>query len=284
MDTREGAPDDAGERLVEEARRLLRSAAASDVPVRVMGGIAVRLRCPGQAEVLSRFGRRYEDVDVVAYGKHAKPLRKTLSELGYAADEEIFVNSGGSRMVVALPAEKTHLDVFLDDLRFCHTIPMKGRLELDEVTLPLADLLLQKLQIVRINVKDIVDVIALVLEHPLGRGDRAAIDVERIATLTADDWGLWRTVTLNLDRVREFCDEADLLTAEERRRVAEQLDGLAARIAAEPRGLRWKMRAKVGDRVKWYQDVEDLREGEGVDPLAVEFHESAVGEAGHGPA
>jgi hypothetical protein len=191
-------------------------------------------------------------------------LREVLAQLGYVEDPHVYLDSAGTRIVASLPGSATHLDVFLDDLQFCHTIPMKGRLEPEEVTLPLADLLLQKLQIVEVNHKDLVDVVALLLEHPVVAAREEGIDADRVADLTAEDWGLWRTVTLNLDKLRGFLDDARELTDAERALGAERLQRLDTAIAERPRGLRWRMRAKVGDRVKWYRDVEDLNEGEGV--------------------
>lgn len=253
---------DSGAVLTEEARQILDSAASRDVTLRLMGGIAVRVRCPGQADTFQRFGRHYSDVDVVAVGRHVKGLRDSFVALGYTEDSHVYVDSAGSRIVAYRPASTTHVDVFLDDLEFCHTIPMKGRLEVDDVTLPLAELVLQKLQIVEINRKDLIDLVALLLEHPLGSGDVERINTDRIAQLTADDWGLWRTVTMNLDRTDHFARESVELDEEQRARALGRIAELRRHIDEAPKGMRWRMRAKVGDRVKWYRDVEDLREVE----------------------
>ena len=81
------------------------------------------------------------------------------------------------------------LDVFYDRLEFCHVIPLTGRLEVDRPTIPVAELLLSKLQIVQINEKDVVDVILLLLDHALGSGDADTVDVERIGRLCAATTG-----------------------------------------------------------------------------------------------
>ena len=98
---------------------------------------------------------------------------------------------------------RIHLDVFYDRLEFCHVIPLADRLEADSPTIPLAELLLSKLQIVKINEKDVVDTILLMLDHPLGHGDVDTIDADRVASLCAADWGLWRTLTMNLAKVAD---------------------------------------------------------------------------------
>lgn len=254
--------DASGATLTDEARQLLDCAEGRNLTIRLMGGIAVRVRCPGQEATFRRFGRHYSDVDLVGVGRQAKALRDSFAALGYAEDSHVYIDSGGTRVVAYRPSSSTHVDVFFDDLEFCHTIPLKGRLERDEPTLPLAELVLQKLQIVEINRKDLIDIVVLMLEHPLGSSDQEEINIDRIAQLAAEDWGLWRTMTMNLDRTRQFAREAAELDEEQRTRTLAQLDALRGRIEDVPKGMRWRMRARVGDRVKWYRDVEDLREGE----------------------
>src|SRR5262249_6686223 len=152
-----------------------------------------------------------------------------------------------------------HVDLFYDRLDFCHLIPLAGRLDADRLTLPLAELLLTKLQIVKINEKDLVDSIVLLLEHPLGDSDAGGVNLARIARLCAEDWGLWRTATMNLDKVAALAGGDARLDASARGRVEAQLAAIRERLAAEPKPLAWRMRAKLGDRVKWYKDVEDVR-------------------------
>ena len=151
------------------------------------------------------------------------------------------------------------MDVFYDRLEFCHVIPLAGRLEHDRPTIPLAELLLSKLQIVRINEKDVVDAILLLLDHPLGAGDRDTIDGDRIAALTASDWGLWRTLTQNLEKVASLAATYAQLTPEQRDRVLRARSQLKTRIDAEPKPLAWRMRDRVGDRRQWWNDVDEVR-------------------------
>jgi hypothetical protein len=151
-----------------------------------------------------------------------------------------------------------HLDVFLDKLEFSHTIWWAGRLEVDEWTIPLAELVLEKMQIVQINEKDLIDTIVVMLEHPLGDTDGEVINLGHIARLCAADWGLWRTTTMNLRKVSQMAATYPQLDAEEKRRVEEQVDAVLARIEREPKSRKWRWRARVGDRKKWYRDVGEL--------------------------
>ena len=151
------------------------------------------------------------------------------------------------------------MDIFYDKLDFCHVIRWDGRLEVDSPTIPLAELLLEKMQIVKINEKDVIDTIMLLLEHPLGEGDQETINLPLVAQLCAADWGLWRTTTMNLTKVKQLVQNYPQLNADEKARVAAQADAALAAIHAEPKPLAWKMRDKIGDRVKWYKDVDEVK-------------------------
>jgi hypothetical protein len=151
-----------------------------------------------------------------------------------------------------------HCDVFLDKLEFCHDIVFLERLEVDSPTVPLAELLLEKMQIVNLNEKDVIDSVMLLREHQVGDSDAETINSTRIANLTAHDWGLWKTVTTNLTRMEQLIPEMAKLSDGDRKDVMAKIDSLLLRIYDEPKSTSWKMRAKVGEKRKWYRDVEEL--------------------------
>jgi hypothetical protein len=241
-----------------EAARLVRGADQNGIVLRVLGALAFHRRCPRHAYLQERLKREYTDVDFGGYGRQARQIQGFLAAQGYVEDELVYVESQGSRLVLNHPQTGLHLDVFLDRLDFCHTIEWKGRLEVDEWTIPLAEMLMQKMQIVQINEKDLIDTIMLLLEHPL-TDDDAGINIALVAGVCGKDWGWWRTLTMNLGKVRQAAAAYDL-SADEQARVEAQVDAALARIEAEPKSMGWKMRAKVGDRKKWYQDVGELAE------------------------
>jgi hypothetical protein len=148
--------------------------------------------------------------------------------------------------------------VFLDKLSFCHTVDFQNRLELDSPTITLADLLLEKMQIVHINEKDIKDTIILLAEHDIGESDKETVDAKRIAELLSDDWGFQYTVQTNLRRVAEYAEKRPAWPADVKEIVSAKVGALLGRIEAEPKSFRWKMRAKVGTSKKWYNDVEEV--------------------------
>lgn len=245
--------------LEAEVTRIVDAAAAADAAMRVLGSIGVALHCPGAAVLLPSFERTYADIDLVAYRRNAKVLIGVLASLGYSDDREVYISSEGTRSIFNDPVRRIHLDVFYDRLEFCHVIPMANRLEADRPTIPLAELLLSKLQIVRINEKDIVDIVLLLLDHPLGAGDGDVINLDRIALLTAADWGLWRTISQNLEKVATLAASYPQLDGAQRDRVAVAAIQLKARIDAEPKPMAWRLRDRVGDRRQWWTDVEEVR-------------------------
>jgi hypothetical protein len=242
-----------------EGDRLVAAANAEGIALRLLGALAFAKRCPGHAHLQETLKRVYTDIDFAAYGSQVKQVRGLLAGEGFVEDELMYVESEGSRMVLNHPTTDLHLDVFLDKLEFCHTIPWKGRLDIHDVTIPLAEMLMQKMQIVQINEKDIIDTIMLLLEHPLTEDD-TGVRIALVAGVCAKDWGWWRTLTMNLGKVKQMAMAYDALSEHEKRRVTEQVDAALGRIEREPKSIGWKMRAKIGDRKKWYRDVGELAE------------------------
>jgi hypothetical protein len=241
-----------------EADRLLTLAREDGVVLRLLGAVAFARRCPNHAYLRERLGRHYTDIDFAAYGRDADRVRELMTDAGYREDPHVYVASEGTRIVAEHPGIGMHVDVFLDKLEFCHTVPWKDRLELDPDTIPLAEMLMQKMQIVEINEKDLIDTITLLLEFPIGDSDGDTINIDRIAAVCARDWGWWRTLTMNLDKVRRMAEHYEELTADEKRRVSDQVQAALDRIEAEPKSTGWKLRARIGDRKRWYRDVSEL--------------------------
>jgi hypothetical protein len=227
--------------------------------LRVIGSLAFQLHCPQFGYLQAALGRAYTDIDFAAYANQSRQIQGLLNSLGYRENREVFIASEGARAIFNRPETGVHVDVFYEKLDFCHTIYWKDRLEVDSPTIPLAELLLEKMQIVMINEKDVIDTIMLLLEHPLGDDDREAINIRRVARLCADNWGLWRTTTMNLDKVQKLAQGYDQLTAEQKEKIKSQVQVALARLEAEPKPLTWKLRARVGDRIQWYNDVDEVQ-------------------------
>ena len=245
--------------LEREVDRVVAAVAAAGAPIRVLGSIGVALHCPDARALLPAFERTYADIDFAAYRRDARSISSAIAGLGYVETRDVFIMSEGHRAIFEDPGTRIHLDVFYDRLEFCHVIPLAGRLEADSPTIPLAELLLSKLQIVKLNEKDVVDTILLFLDHPLGSSDADMIDVSRISALCAEEWGLWRTLTMNLAKVAALAATYPQLKDEQRTRVAASVAELKGAIDAVPKPFAWRMRDRIGDRRQWWTDVDEVR-------------------------
>lgn len=254
-------PQDRAERdrFEKEVRHIVEAGTAAGVTLRILGSLAFHTHCPKYGYLQEKMGRAYTDLDFAGYGRESKQVRGLMEDLGYEEEREVFVVTEGGRAIFENRKLHMHVDVFYEKLDFCHVIPWNGRLEIDSPTIPLAEMLLEKMQIVKINEKDVIDTIMLLLEHPLGEVDNETVNMARVAQLCSEDWGLWRTLTMNLDKVRQLAQGYDQLSAEEKARVAAQVEAALARIEAAPKSLAWRLRARVGDRVRWYKDVEEVK-------------------------
>jgi hypothetical protein len=238
-----------------EAVALVGAAAARGHVLRLVGSTGIRLHCRPAAAALDRLGRPAKDIDVVCRHEDRKGLRRLLEERGWQVDRDLLVAMEGRRYAFSHPASGLELDVFVDRLEFCHTIELRDRLAARELTVPVEDLLLQKLQIVQQTVTDRMDAAALLATHPVaagGGGSGEAVDPGYVAGLLARDWGFHRTATANLAALRD--GPAGNGAAEA---VRTRVDALLAAIEAAPKSVRWRARARVGERMQWWQDVDD---------------------------
>ena len=246
------------EKFENELQRILTASEGNDITLRVIGSLAFQMHCPQYGYLQAAMGRAYTDIDFAGYRNQARAVNEMMTSLDYKESKEVFIMSEGDRSIFHQVNGSLYVDVFYNKLDFSHVISWANRLEIDSPTIPLAELLLEKMQIFEINEKDIIDTIMLLLEHPLGDSDQEVINIERIAYLLAKDWGLWRTTTMNLDKVKQMAGQYPQLSAEEQSRVAEQVDRALKRIESEPKTRGWRLRSRVGDRVKWYKDVDEV--------------------------
>jgi len=225
------------EKFENELKRILKASDDSAILLRVIGSLAFQMHCPEFGFLQAALGRAYTDIDFAAYSRQTKQIQELMASLGYTENREVFISSEGDRAIYENPASGLHVDVFYEKLDFCHVIRWEGRLEVDSPNIPLTELLLEKMQIVRINEKDVIDTIMLLLEHPLGEHDKETINIKRAAELCANDWGLWRTTTMNLEKVKQLAHSYAQLTPEQKSKVESQVNEILARLKKEPKPL-----------------------------------------------
>jgi len=237
-----------------ETHRILEQASQRGITLRLLGSQAIREHCPKCGYLLDEMKREYVDLDFVGLGKDRRELKALIAEMGYEIDREMLVVAEGSRYLFNRRADGLVADIFIDELDFCHRIDLKDRLSLDYPTIPLADLLLSKLQIVDIADKDMKDIAVLLLEHELVEEDeKEGINAGYISDLLARDWGFYYTVQSNIKKLSTFLNSVPscVNTSALSNRIAK----LYARIESAPKTFMWKVRSKLGTRILWYKPV-----------------------------
>ena len=272
------------DRLMAEAMNIIDGARLQGATLRLIGGLAVRRHCLD----LDFMDREYSDIDFVGLSQQGHELHEVFAKLRYVENRYVTqaTNAGQLQYVkvealeaqaaraaaaAAAPSEPLlvdHIDIFMDVMRMDHDVDVRGRLDIDDYAISPVDTLIAKLQIGRINQKDVHDVIALVKDVPLREeDDDLSIDLPYLADVCAQDWGLYHDITTNLEVVLSRLDDYGL-SDEEEARVYGRLAAMQEAIEDEQKSLRWRLRASVGQRVAWRREVEET---EGTEVIAPEW-------------
>ena len=245
--------------LIDEMNRLIAAGEANQIHLRAFGGLAIYTHSQNDKRF---FHRDSPDVDFVVADRDRHKLELFFQQMGYAPNKQFNLLNGAHRQIYYDQAAGHRIDILVGDFEMCHKLPMNDRLKIDPVTIPLAELFLSKAQIVELNRKDAFDMISLLLNNDLGNEQEGKIGLDRIASLCAEDWGLYKTTTINLKRVEDLLLEQDLgLTQEERNRVLQRVRTIASVLESAPKSMAWKMRNAVGTRIRWYAEVEEVDQG-----------------------
>lgn len=250
------------QQLRDETLGIIAAAGEADVELRVVGGVGMRLHCAEAAETFARIGRVAKDIDFLVPKEGRKALRRILEDRGYLVDRDLLVAMEGRRYSFSQPTSGIELDVFVERLEFNHTIEVRSRLDRHPVTISLEDLLLQKLQIVQLTANDLVDISVLMATHPVATEATSTEEFssDYIAGLLARDWGFHHTATRNLERIAGGTDTGVDLGSALNQIVRDRSNELLYAVGQAPKTVGWRIRAKVGERVQWWEDV-DEREG-----------------------
>ena len=249
--------------MLDEALDLVDEARADGVDVRLVGGLAVLALCAGGESCR----REHRDLDLVAPRSSSRKLLGTFARLGYEENRHVRLASGGALLQVYRPCRHPgprgplhaddRVDVYLDAFRLHHTIALRRRLRREPYTLPPSDVLLAKLLRTRMTETDVRDVATLLRDVDIREDeDAGAIGLRYLARAVARDWGLYHDVTGNLRRVAAEAGELGLDAGE-----AERVESAAARVLAAMdaahKGPRWRLRALIGERLPWYDAVDE---------------------------
>ncbi len=242
--------------ILDEMNHLIDASRERQILLRVLGGLAVRVK---SRDYQKFFTREYPDIDFVTTDQDRRKLEPFFKEMHYESNKQFNLLNGANRQIYHDDTTGRRIDIFIGDFQMCHKLPLNGRLHLDPVTIPLAELLLSKAQIVELNRKDALDMASILLYNETGYDDNNKINLAQIAKLCSNDWGLYKTTSINLKRVEEVVSEEKLnLTGSERATILKRVAEIYQTFESMPKSLAWQMRDKVGTRVRWYEEVEEV--------------------------
>lgn len=240
--------------IAEEARRLVAAATLRNEVLRIAGGVAFQLRVGGRVHL---FRPPLNDIDIVVSGGAGRRIAALLTALGYEGEKGFNARYGASRLLFWDRDRNRKLDVFVGTFAMCHQLPIAERLRLEPETIPLAELLLTKLQIVQLNEKDVCDMHMLLITHEVGAADGELINSNRVAELCARDWGLHHTVSRTLERLQADPPSYTLSPAQ-KSTVGQRIADLQRALDDRPKSIGWRTRARVGERIRWYEEPEEI--------------------------
>jgi hypothetical protein len=252
------------EAFIQEGMRLVEEATKRGIPLRLLGGVAIRMHCAeflDFAKKLMRLGegqQEYTDLDFMSYLKFRDKMKTFFEELGYEKRPTTMSSAATQRHIYFHPKGWFYVDVFYDKLLAAnHPLDFRSRLGLDSPTVTPTDMLLEKLQIVFHGEKDVKDVMLLLRAHEIAlQEEKNKLNGKFVAQRLASDWGFWYTVTTNLTGLKQYFGDAENLNDDDKQDLTTKVDALLKIIEDEPKSTGWKMRSMVGAKKKWYNPVE----------------------------
>ena len=241
----------------DEAKRLAEAAVTLGLSARLIGGLAIWLRCPSVRT--GPYARSYDDMDFAISAAASTKFKALLMTQGYLPDQFFNGLHGATRLYYGEPAGRWSIDVVIDELVMSHKLDLRGRLDGAAPTITLADLLLTKLQVWEINRKDLGDTLCLLADHALSEDDADvdAISLARVRSVLGKDWGFCHTVQRNAQKVAALWSQEPLPGATHD--VAAQVVTLQQAIEDAPKSRAWKLRSRVGERIRWYETPEEVK-------------------------
>jgi hypothetical protein len=243
------------DRLIEEGQDLVEEAERRGISVRLMGGVGIRLLLGERFD--HAFQRPYRDLDILVGRRQRREVESLLADRGWEPATAFNALSGARRLLFEDPLSEAQIDVFVETFEMCHTLPLADGLTRPGPSLPATDLLMSKLQIVQLNAKDQSDCYALLKGCPVDDGDHQALEPQRMAKLTASDWGVQHTFELNFRRLLDGLDQI-ALTPADTAVITSAIGDLSRAVDEAPKSRGWKMRSRVGERRRWYEEPEEV--------------------------
>ena len=232
---------------LDAAEQIIEFAESIGVRLRLLGGLAFKRTCPSASE--PRYYRENKDIDLMGRREDCKAIMKMLGDLGYRPREVFNKLSMGHRLIYYDMVNRRRVDVFLDEFVMCHKFNFKRSLLPDSYTLPMTQLVMTKLQVVEKTEKEYLDLIAGFKDFDVTPG-KGGIDADEISEVCSRDWGVYTTFRKSLASLRE---RALSLGSDERNVIVPRIDALILAVESRPKSFAWKMRARIGEKARWYE-------------------------------
>lgn len=265
------------EEFKENSIEIVKAAQNDGITLRILGAMAIYIHVSHDPQIfqrylsLDRLGKgnpMFTDLDLAGYSRQWKEITRWFEKkLGFLPN--FYVNSlfGDRRNIFQHPEGLFDVDIFYDKLSFSHDVKFieglgRGRLVLDLPTITLTDLALEKLQIHRINRKDLVDLFALFASHEvLDKPGQEAIDGGYVANVLSSDWGFEYDAMSNIQKLKSFTEgmaSTGEVSQNEMEKAISRITNLSSIINRTPKSRQWEKRAKKGTARPWYNDVDEV--------------------------
>lgn len=189
-----------------------------------------------------------KDIDLIAKRESRQRLQSFFSEHGWTIAAELLLLSEDRETYQSASKQYT-IDLYYDYIDGNHVLHLRDRLSLDPVTISWTDLLLSKLQRVKLRAADVWDCCQLM------KSKASTFDSNYYQKLMGGDWGLFTTVTDNLKSLSHKCSSD----------CADPLSNLLVAAEGAPKTMQWRTRAVAGRRIKWWKEVYEMKVSGGAD-------------------
>ncbi len=232
---------------LEAATQIIDAAEKRGVRLRLLGGLAFKKLCPSSSE--PRYFRKNKDIDLMGKREDSRETVKIMETLGYKPRELFNKLNMGQRLIYYDMGKKRRVDLFLDEFIMCHKFNFKENILAGTYTLPITQLLMTKLQVVEKTEKEFKDLVVAFHDFEVTSGPHG-IQGGEIADLCSKDWGVYTTFWKSLE---SLIPKAAELEEDGGSTVVTRIQKLMGMMESAPKSFGWRMRARIGERTRWYE-------------------------------
>ncbi len=235
--------------LESEWQQIMRAVASAKTILREMGALAIWLRCPQARALLLAPEKKH--LEFAGHASQRDAIRRAFESVGYQTNLAPDEFRSAPRLAFTNLARGVTVEICLNTFAMYHQLDLTPYLTPEDAPLAETALLLLRLQLVEMSETGLRELGALLREHEISaRAEPGKIDLMQITRLCADQWGWYKTVTMNLQRILPFAVKS--VPSGDNTIVVERAARIRQAIGDAPKSLRWQTRARLGENVRWY--------------------------------